>query len=284
MQPPPERFVRANGVDLCVQTFGPADAPPLLLVGNTMLTWDDELCAQLSDGPRLVVRYDQRRTGRTRAAPGYALRDLVADAAALLDALGIATAHVAGMGPGGWIAQLLALDHPAVVGTLTLVGTRPTAPGPADDDLPDHDPELMAALLSAPQPDWSDPDAVVEFMVAGARHLAGSGPYSEDEVRDRVRRIAERAGSDPAVAVASQLATPFAEIDCGPRWRERLGSITAPTLVVHGADDPFFPVGNAEALAREIPDAELLVLPGTGQELPRRTWEVVVEAMVRHTA
>ena len=76
----------------------------------------------------------------------------------------------------------------------------------------------------------------------------------------------------------------FAALDCRPRWRERLREIAVPTLVVHGDEDPFFPYGNGEALAREIPGADLLRLPGIGQGLPRVTWPVVVDAVLRHTS
>jgi pimeloyl-ACP methyl ester carboxylesterase len=69
-----------------------------------------------------------------------------------------------------------------------------------------------------------------------------------------------------------------------PRWRERLGEIAVPTLVVHGDEDPFFPHGNGVALAAEIPGATLLTLPGTGQGVPRVTWPDVVEALLRHTS
>lgn len=155
-----ERLVPVNGVELCVQTFGEPTAPPVLLIGNTLLTWPDELCERLARTLRRVVRYDLRDTGRSTTvdpdAPGYTLRDLVADAAGLLAALGLARAHVAGFGVGGWIAQLLALDHPNRVAALTLIATRPNPPGPVDADLPEHDPELMKFIMSAPQPDWTD--------------------------------------------------------------------------------------------------------------------------------
>jgi pimeloyl-ACP methyl ester carboxylesterase len=73
-------------------------------------------------------------------------------------------------------------------------------------------------------------------------------------------------------------------IDCQPRWRERLGQITAPTLVVHGDEDPFFPYRNGVALAAEIPGATLLTLPGIGQGVPCVTWPAVVDALLRHTS
>jgi pimeloyl-ACP methyl ester carboxylesterase len=126
---------------------------------------------------------------------------------------------------------------------------------------------------------------VVEAMVEGARHMAGSAGIDEAEVRERVGRIFDRVAGAPAeVQRSNHLGTAFAAMDSGDRWRERLGEIAVPALVVHGEDDPFFPVGNGEALAREIPGAQLLTLPRTGQELPRRVWDDVVPAMIRVSA
>ncbi|MBO2458944.1 alpha/beta fold hydrolase [Actinomadura violacea] len=285
-----ESFIKVNGVALCAETFGETGEAPVLLIGNTMLTWPDALCERLAALRRFVVRYDLRGTGRSEpGAPaaeglGYDLRDLVADAAGVLDAHGIAAAHVVGFGSGGWIAQLLALDHPARVASLTLISTRPTAPGPNDPDLPEHAPELMARFMNPPAVDWSDRASVVAFMTGNARHGAGAA-FDEAEARAGIERIYDRADASSADALRGDLmGTAFAAMDCAPRWRERLGTITAPTLVVHGEDDLFFPLGNGRALAAEIPGAELLVLEGTGNEIPRRTWDVLVPALVRHTS
>jgi len=289
-----ERIVHANDVDLCLESFGDPADPPILLMGNSMLSWPGELCTRLAAG-RFVVRYDLRDTGRSTTAdpdaPAYDLRDLVRDAAGLLDVLGLAQAHVVGMSVGGWIAQLLALDRPERLASLTLIGTRPTAPGPNDPDLPEHSPELMSHLMGAPEPDWSDRSAAVRAMVQAARHFAGSGRFDEDEICVHVGDIFDRTvdAAPPSADLAArhrsnQMATTFAALDSGDRWRERLGAITAPTLVIHGEDDPFFPLGNGQALAAEIAGAELVTLPGTGQELPRRVWDVVVPVVLRHTS
>ena len=277
--------IKVNGVELCVETFGDPADPPLLLIGVTMLSWPDELCGALAG--RYVVRYDLRDAGRSTfvdpEAPAYDLRDLVTDASELLAAMGLQQAHVAGLGVGGFIAQLLALDHPDRVASLTLVSTRPVAPGPVDSDLPDHSPE-MGKLFARPMPDWTDRDGVVEFMTGSARALSGSRGFNEEDARTTAGAVFDRADPTPKAQLASHLGTMFAAIDCQPRWRERLSHITAPTLVIHGDEDLFFPHGNGVALAAEIPDATLLTLPGIGQGLPRAAWPEVVEALLRHTS
>lgn len=105
---PKDKIVRANGVDLCVETFGDPADPAILLIHGTntsMLGWEDEFCERLAAGPRFVVRYDHRDTGRSVAyepgAPRYTLRDLVADAVGLLDAFGLQGTHLVGRSLGG---------------------------------------------------------------------------------------------------------------------------------------------------------------------------------------
>ncbi|WP_280305016.1 alpha/beta fold hydrolase, partial [Nocardia abscessus] len=185
--------VRANGVDLGIESFGRADDPLVVLVGGTtMLSWPDALCERLASGGRRVVRYDLRDSGASTTLdpenPAYDLRDLVADAAALVGVLGAETAHLGGVGVGGMVAQVAALDHPEVFSALTLVGTRPVAPGPVDEDLPDHDPAIMVALFSHPMPDWTDRDAVAAFAAEGAEPL-GDDP---EEARATAARIWDR--------------------------------------------------------------------------------------------
>ena len=122
------------------------------------------VCERLAAGGRRVVRYDLRDCGASTTAdpgaPGYHLRDLAADAAALVGTLGAVTAHLGGVGIGGMVAQVAALDHPDAFSALTLVSTRPVAPGPVDDDLPDHDAATMDAVFSRPMPDWTDRSGV----------------------------------------------------------------------------------------------------------------------------
>jgi pimeloyl-ACP methyl ester carboxylesterase len=274
--------VGANGVTLGVAHFGDAAAPLVLCTGGaTMLSWPDALCESLARGGRHVVRYDLRDSGASTTvdpeAPAYTLRDLAADAAALARELDDRPAHLAGIGVGGMVAQVAALDHPEAFSALTLAGTRPVAPGPVDDDLPDHDAATMDRLFSRSMPDWSDRDAVTEYAAAGAEVL-GNDPAAARAVAGRIWD--RTPGTLPAVQMANQLGMVFGRLDCTPRWRERLAELAMPALVVHGRRDPFFPVGNGEALAREIPGARLLVLERASTAIPDAAAGEVATAML----
>ncbi|GHF78465.1 hypothetical protein GCM10018790_65580 [Kitasatospora xanthocidica] len=274
--------VDVDGTALGIESFGDDDAPLVLLAGGTtMLSWPDALCERLAAGGRRVVRYDLRDSGESTTAdpqaPAYTLRGLAADAAALAGALGRGPAHLAGIGVGGMVAQVAALDHPGAFSALTLVGTRAIAPGPPDDDLPDHDPATMGRLFARPLPDWADRAAVAEFAAAGAEIL-GDDPAAARAVAGRVWD--RTPGTAPPVQLANQLGLVFSRLDCAPRWRERLPGIGVPALVVHGRRDRFFPVGNGEAMAREIPGARLLVLEEGATAIPATAVGEVAEAML----
>ncbi|EID54087.1 alpha/beta fold hydrolase [Saccharomonospora xinjiangensis] len=270
------------GVTLGVEHFGAVAAPLVLLAGGpTMFSWPDALCEALARGGRHVVRYDLRDSGASTTvdpgAPSYTLRDLAADAAALARALGHWPAHLAGIGVSGMVAQVAVLDRPDAFSALTLAGTRPVAPGPIDEDLPDHDPGTIGRLFALPMPGWSDRAAVTEFAAARAAIL-GDDP---DAARRTAGRVYDRTqGTEPEVHLANQLGMVFARLDCAPRWRERLPELAMPTLVVHGRRDPFFPVGNGEALAREIPGARLLVLEQAATAIPDAAADEVASAML----
>ncbi len=274
--------VEAGDVVLGIQSFGDDDAPLVLLAGGTtMLSWPDALCERLAGGGRRAVRYDLRDSGESTMvdpeAPAYTLRDLAADAAALAGALGDGPAHLAGIGVGGMVAQVAVLDHPGAFSALTLVGTRPGAPGAPDADLPDPDEATMGRLFARPMPDWSDREAVAAFAAGGAEVL-GDDPVA---ARTMAARIWDRTpGTAPPVQMANQLGMVFSRLDCTPRWRDRLPEVGIPTLVVHGRRDPFFPVGNGEAIAREIPGARLLVLEEAATAIPDAAAAEVAEAML----
>ena len=284
---------RANGIELEYDTFGREDRPALLLImglGAQMIFWHDDFCCALAERDLHVVRFDNRDVGRSTwldeagmpdvmavmaaalqgrpvEAP-YQLADMASDAAGLLDALEIRAAHVVGASMGGMIAQTLAIEHPERVRTLTSImsttGSR---------DLPPARPDAMAALLT-PIPE--DRDAAIERSVQVFRVIGSPGfPFDEADMRERAARAFDR-GANPA-GVVRQLVAILAS---GSR-REALGAVRAPTLVIHGADDPLVPVEAGRDTAGAVPGAELLEVPGMGHDLPKPLWPTFVDAIAK---
>jgi pimeloyl-ACP methyl ester carboxylesterase len=195
----------------------------------------------------------------------------------LVEALGVSPAHVVGFSAGGGIAQVLALDYPDRVASLTLISTSPGSGA----DLPGAADEVRARFADPPpEPDWSDRDAVIDYLVDDERvYAARSRRFEEAERRELAGRILDR-----TIDIAASMKNHWLLVDDGDGWRHRLGEIRAPTLVIHGTEDPFFPIGHALALEREIPGARLVRVERMGHELPRAAWDVVVPEILRHTA
>lgn len=281
-----DRPLRVNGVELSVETFGdPTDVAVLLIAGSgaSMLTWETEFCERLAANGKFVIRYDHRDTGRSaNCAPGvpeYTMDDLVADAVGVLDGLGVVAADLVGASMGAMIAQRIALDEPARVRTLTLLSASPAIAGADDPDLPGASLRFRVELDDLDLPDWSDRAAVVEYLVAVDRLLAGTArPFDDRSPRERAGLVFDRAGGRLASAANHQL------IDPGAPWRGRLESIAVPTLVVHGAADPMFPLTHGKVLAEAIPNAELLVLDAAGHGFTAADMETVLTTLLRHVS
>ena len=279
-----QRIIEVNGVDLCVDTIGDAADPAILLIGGmgaSMDWWEEEFCQRLAAGGRCVIRYDHRDTGRSvsypAGAPGYTGADLAADVVGVLDALGRRSAQLAGISMGGALAQQVALAHPDRVDSLVLISTSPAVPGgPGRSELPPMSEDLRSYFAAEVKPDWSERTAVIDYLVGYERHLEAAEYFDEAHVRALVERIVDRT-NDMAASM-----TNHALIEEGELARGRLDEIAAPTLVIHGTADPLFPFGHGEALAREIPHAELLPLEGVGHQVPPRPWWAsVIAAMLR---
>jgi pimeloyl-ACP methyl ester carboxylesterase len=276
-----DRIVRSNGVDICVETFGDPDDPAILLIHGaaaSMLAWEDDFCQRLASGARFVIRYDHRDTGRSVSyepgAPPYSMGDLMEDAIGLLDVFALDRAHLVGRSMGGGIAMLAALNHPERVVSLTLMATSPGGTGlsPPSD-------EFLAHVQGGQQPDWSDREAVINHIVALLRVFdGGTSHFDETALRDLVARDVDR-----TVNIASSQTNHFL-IALGAPIRQRLSELKVPTLVIHGEKDPVFPLDHGQALATEIPDAELLVLPESGHLVLSPSWDLVVPAILSHTS
>jgi pimeloyl-ACP methyl ester carboxylesterase len=277
-----ERIIDSNGVELCTESFGnPADAPILLVmgIGASMLWWDEGFCRMLADEGRFVIRYDHRDTGLSvthePGHPRYTGADLVADAAAVLDAYDIPSAHVVGVSAGGALTQLLALGFPDRILSLVLISTSPAKS--VARALPPATARYRRFVASA-EVDWSAQTSVIDYLTGYARMLAGS-ERSDDAaaLRELVRRDVERAHNIAASENHSLVAE--GEVPSAP-----LSSISVPTLVIHGTDDPMFPLEHGEALADEIPGAKLLKLEGAGHGVEKADWATISSAIIEHTA
>jgi pimeloyl-ACP methyl ester carboxylesterase len=276
-----ERIIRANGIELCTESFGDPGDPPILLImgiGASMLWWDETFCRRLAAGGRFVIRYDHRDTGRSTTFPpgnpGYTGAALVTDAVAVLDGYGVPAAHVVGFSAGGGIAQHLALEHAVRLRSLVLVSTSPAVAG--GRPLPPPTAAVRRFLATA-RVDWSDLASVVDHHVDYWRALSGDRPFDERACRDLVRRDVARAHDIAA--------TQNHDLVAGDEGPDRvLSSISAPTLVIHGTADPLFPLPHGLELAGEIPAARLLVLDGAGHRIDRADWNTVLPAIRTHTS
>ena len=261
---------RANGIELEYETFGDSHARPLLLIGGLgtqMITWDEDFCDLLASRGFYVIRFDNRDGGlSTYPDAEYTLDDMAADAAALLDALGIPAAHVVGASMGGFIAQLVALDHPEHVLTLTSIMS-----GPNGEDQVRPTPEANAVLL-APAPETRE-EQVALGLLAKRTLLGPADPYDEPYEKARIERAIDRAYHplgfmrqlQAILAAKSRLA--------------RLSTLNMPVLVIHGDADILVPVENGRKVAAAIPGATLLEIEGMGHDIPKRVWGQVADAI-----
>jgi pimeloyl-ACP methyl ester carboxylesterase len=276
-----------NGATLCIDTFGDPGDPAVLLVmgaGGSMDRWEEPFCERFAAAGRYVVRYDNRDTGgSTTYPPGkpvYSSDDLVADALGILDHLGVERAHFVGFSMGGGFVQRIVVDHPERVLSVTLMSTSPAGPGgPETPDLPPMSDELRAVFSSnepPAEPDWSDRQAAIAFLLEGERPYAGSRGLDETAMRELLGRVYDRSGSLPS-------ANNHFMLEGTAVARARLAGITVPALVIHGADDPLFPPAHGEALAREIPGAKLLMIDGLGHECPPSAWDEVLPSLIAVT-
>ena len=270
-----ETFVAAGPLQLWTERTGNPDHPAVLLVMGSSaqgFTCPDALVTRLVDRGAQVIRYDHRDTGRSSIVDyeehPYGLADLAADAVAILDAYELPSAHIAGASMGGMIAQWLAVHEAARVRSLTLLSTTPMGydPGPiwrramAGDPADPADLPPPAASVLRHMADSAGAPPGVEADVATFRVMNGDvRPFDEPATRAMLERCWARA-TDPSAAAHHLLAGRRMT----PDRLTPLSTITAPTTIVHGDQDPIYAMGHAEALAAAIPHARLHVVPGMG--------------------
>ncbi|HEX5821884.1 MAG TPA: alpha/beta hydrolase [Solirubrobacterales bacterium] len=278
-----------RGVTLCYEAFGDPDDPPILLImglATQMIAWHEDFCVALAERGFYVVRFDNRDIGRSthfdfrppslgqmlrrRVGPGqYTLSDMAEDTAVLMRELEIAPAHVVGASMGGMIGQMLAAEHPEVVRSLTSIMSTTGSRWRGQPALP------VYRYLLRPPP--HDREGYIERS-AEVFGLVGSTGFARDEqyVRERAglsydRGFDVRAGGRQLGAIVAS----------GDRT-DKLGQITAPTLVIHGTVDKLVRPSGGRATAKAIPGARLMLIEGMGHDLPRGVWPTIVDAVTEH--
>ena len=288
--------VGAKGIELACDEFGASSDQAILLIaglGTQMIRWTVPFCLELAGRGYRVIRFDNRDAGRsthisdcvppdfgelaaaltdghTPDVP-YTLHDMAEDAVGLLDAFSLDRAHVVGRSMGGMIAQIMACEHSGRVASLTSIMSstgNPTLPPPAPDAM---------TMMTSPAPDpVSDEAGYLAHSLAFARRIAGRRyPFDEAAtaplILEEVRRAHDRDGFRRQIAALAV---------AGDR-RTRLATVTAPTLVIHGSDDPLFLPVCGEDTAACVPNAELMLIKGMGHDLPPELYGAVAEAIDR---
>jgi pimeloyl-ACP methyl ester carboxylesterase len=282
-----------TGVEICYQTFGDPSGEPILLVmglGGPMTWWDPGFCQMLADRGFFVIRYDNRDTGRSSKIKGrinrrmlvqsfvgrnvkapYSLEDMAEDGFALLDHLGLDSAHIVGISMGGMIVQTMALSHPDRVLSLTSImsttGRRSVGW---------QDPRLLPLLLARRR------QTREEYVAASARlwKLIGSPLYPDtaEAVADRAAETWDRGISGSGVA--RQMAAVLNQ----PDRTHKLRSLRVPTLVIHGLSDKMVHVSGGRATSHAVPGSELILVPGMGHDIPQSLHETFVDAIQRNAS
>ena len=289
--------IKANGIELALEDSG-GPGPAVLLVmglGGQLIHWPAGLVQGLADAGYRVLRFDNRDAGlsthftahgtpripwiATQAWLGrrprvpYTLSDMAADAVGVLDALAVPNAHIVGLSMGAMVAQRVALAAPQSVRSLVSIMGSSGARG-----LLKPKPALLrvAASKSKARGDAALAAYYVRFLQAIASPRFGP---SDEALLAMFRRTAQRHAPDNA-ATYRQLAAILAD---GER-ADQLARIQRPTLVVHGADDPWVPPVCGEDTARRIPGARLAVIDGMGHDLPPGVVDRVLAPLLPHLA
>jgi len=274
--------IRANGITIEYEIQGRAKDPAIVLIrglGSQLIHWPDALMDRLVEAGFFVVIFDNRDAGLSskfetagaidipdliaRAAAGqpvdvpYGLDDMAADVIGLMDGLGIEKAHVAGISMGGMVAQILAAKNAPRLASMASIMSHSGNP-----DLPSGSPEALAALMRTAS-DPNDREAIIDAAISSAKVLAGPGYPTPD--RD-LRRLVERA-HDRCYCPDGRTRQRAAVVASGNRV-EMLRTITVPSQVIHGVDDPLLNITGGEDTAANIPGAEFHAIAGMGHETP----------------
>jgi pimeloyl-ACP methyl ester carboxylesterase len=288
--------IQANDIEIEYEKFGDKANPTLLLVmglGVQLVGWAEPFCQMIVDKGFHVIRFDNRdvglsthfdaagmpdleaiglarREGVQMSGAPYYLVDMGDDAAGLLDALGIDKAHVVGASLGGYIVQEMAIKHREKLLSMTSImsttGRR---------SLPTATPEATTAVMSRPL--GTDHNAILADALKTQKAISGPKyPPIESEVYAHTKLSMAR-NIDP-IGIARQMAA----IASSPDRVQGLATVTTPTLVIHGTDDPLVPVTGGKDTASCIPNARLELIDGMGHFIPSTLWQPIADLICEH--
>ncbi|UAA40713.1 alpha/beta hydrolase [Paraneptunicella aestuarii] len=286
----PEQRFQCNGLHIAADSFGDKRNPPVLLImglATQLVHWDEAFCRKLAAQGYWVIRFDNRDIGRSdylhsKPTPGllnmathhyfkapinapYLLDDMANDAVALLDSLNIPAAHIIGVSMGGMIAQIMAIQHPDRVLSLTSIMSSP-----GDKKL--MKPKLKVAFTVL-RPRSKSQEQYIKQALAMWKVLHGKHfPFEEERMRNMILTALQRGVS------ASGIMRQLGAIMVAPDRTPQLQQLDIPSLVVHGDADPLVPVINGIKTAEAIPDSELKIIKGMGHTIPVSIWDELIDS------
>jgi len=274
------KTIEYNSIELFTESFGSPDTPCVLLImgaSASMVWWDGAFCRRLADKGFFVIRYDNRDTGcSTTYEPGttpYSVMDMAEDAVQVLAGYGIERAHLVGMSLGGMLAQIIALEHPEKVASLTLIASSVWADLP---ELPGISEKILQYHASAGNIDWNNEQETARYLAEGWRLLCGSRhPFDTEQAYALAATEIKRARNLLSMFNHAALAG-------GEALYGRVGEIEAPALIIRGTEDPVLPFEHALALQRLLKHGQLLTLEGGGHEIHRQDWNLILDALEGH--
>jgi len=289
--------ILSNGLKLEVEEFGrPSDPSVLLIMGlSAQLTrWPDAFIESIVEEGFHVVAFDNRDIGLSEKliseratspmavallntvglasllAP-YKLTDMAKDTVGVLDALEIERAHLIGASMGGMIGQIVCAEHPERIKSFTALMSSTNNP-----DLPRAHPKVSWQVMTARKPSATREELI--DITLGIWELIGTKNSGRDPVEFRKQVAASIDRSSSPSGIRRQMAAIIATRDL----REWTRNITAPSLVVHGSEDPLVPFQNGLDIAAEIKDARMEIIEGMGHDLPPKYLTEVVDHVLEH--
>jgi len=279
-------FANTGGPAIYYEAAGdPTNAPIVLISGASaqLIWWRDEFVQRLIDHGLFVIRFDNRDVGLSAKiggpddlGPAYGVRDMADDICRVLDALGVASAHVVGQSLGGAIAQVMAITHPSRVRSMVLFYTLPAFERQYLSDELQQSVVSMAGPGAAPGGPTRE-DTIADFLERERNTRSTAYEFDETWMREYVTRCVDRGYCPGGIVRQAQAALGLGDL------KPALKTLSLPAAIIHGRADRLLKVEGGFDLGQLIPDAELHIYPGMGHEFPRPLWDEFVDIIARTT-